>query len=279
LKLKGTDIWYIHILQGLILFFSLASFISLSFGKEMKDAERPAGQKSKLTPITLFLTGDVMTGRGIDQVLPHPLDPRLYEPYVKDADRYVVLAEEANGPIKRPVDWPYIWGVALGELGRLKPDVRIINLETSVTKSDEYWRGKGINYRMHPKNIPAIKAAGIDVAVLANNHVLDWGYAGLEETLETLRRAKISYAGAGLNLKAAEAPAIREVGGKGRVLVFSYGSGSSGVPPSWAASHKRPGVNLLNDLSGKTIDGIREKVNEVRRRADIVIVSLHWGSN
>ena len=245
----------------------------------MTDEEGPAGQKSKPTPVTLFLTGDVMTGRGIDQVLPHPGDPRLYEPYVRDAGRYVEIAEEANGPIKQPVDWSYIWGIALGELEQLKPDVRIINLETAVTKSDKYWQGKGINYRMHPKNIPAISVAGIDIAVLGNNHVLDWGYPGLEETLETLKRAKISHTGAGLNLKAAKAPAIREVSGKRRVIVFSYASGSSGVPPSWAASDKRPGVNLLNDLSGKTIDGIREKVNEVRRRGDIVLVSLHWGGN
>lgn len=279
LFIRVTAMWYIHILQALILFFSLVSFTALSLGKEMTDAERPTGQKSKLSPITLFLTGDVMTGRGIDQVLPHPNDPRIYEPYVRDAGRYVEIAEKAMGPIKRPVDWPYIWGIALDELGRLKPDVRIINLETAVTKSDEYWRGKGINYRMHPKNIPAITVAGINVAVLGNNHVLDWGYSGLEETLETLKRAKISHTGAGLNLEAAQAPAILEVSGKGRVLVFSYASGSSGVPPSWAASDKRPGVNLLNDLSGKTIDGIRGKVNEVRRRGDIVVASLHWGGN
>ena len=52
-------------------------------------------------PISLFLSGDVMTGRGIDQVLPHPGNPRLFEPYVKDARDYVVIAEQENGLIPK----------------------------------------------------------------------------------------------------------------------------------------------------------------------------------
>ena len=149
--------------------------------------------------LTLFMCGDVMTGRGIDQVLPHPGDPVLYEPYMRSAAGYVELAEKANGPIPKPADFSYIWGDALAEWERVSPDVRIINLETSVTASGEYWRGKGINYRMHPKNISCITAAKIDCCSLANNHVLDWGYAGLAETLETLDKAKVERAGAGRN--------------------------------------------------------------------------------
>ena len=52
----------------------------------------------------LFLCGDVMTARGIDQVLPHPSDPVLHEGYVDSALGYVRLAEERNGPIPRPAD-------------------------------------------------------------------------------------------------------------------------------------------------------------------------------
>ena len=66
--------------------------------------------------MTLFLCGDVMTGRGIDQVLPHPGNPQIYEPYMTSAKGYVRLAEEANGPIPKPVDFGYIWGDALAEL-------------------------------------------------------------------------------------------------------------------------------------------------------------------
>ena len=229
--------------------------------------------------ITLFLCGDVMTGRGIDQVLPYPSDPQLYEPYVSSAESYVELAEGVNGPITRPVNFSYIWGDALKEFERVAPDVRIINLETSVTTSNDFVRGKDINYRMHPKNIPCITAANIDCCVLANNHVMDWGYDGLAETLKTLRDAKLKMAGAGQNLEQAEAPAVMEIAGKGRVVVFSFGMGSSGIPWNWAAHANSSGVNLLPDLSNKTIDRIRKAVEAVKREGDIVVASIHWGSN
>lgn len=63
--------------------------------------------------ITLFFCGDVMTGRGIDQVLPHPGKPWIYESFMKSAESYVKLAEDVNGPVPKPVDFAYIWGDAL----------------------------------------------------------------------------------------------------------------------------------------------------------------------
>jgi poly-gamma-glutamate synthesis protein (capsule biosynthesis protein) len=66
--------------------------------------------------ITLFLCGDVMTGRGIGPVLPHPGNPILYEGYMKSARGYVELPEEANGPIPKRVTFSYIRGDALAEL-------------------------------------------------------------------------------------------------------------------------------------------------------------------
>lgn len=229
--------------------------------------------------ITLFMCGDVMTGRGIDQVLPHPSNPLIHEPYVGKATRYVELAERAYGPIPKPVSFSYPWGDALEELKRVNPDLRMINLETSLTTSDDYWRGKGIHYRMHPKNAPCLTAAKIDYCSLANNHVLDWGYGGLAETLETLKRVNIDTAGAGQSLPEAERPAALKVEGKGRVIVFSYGLQSSGIPSSWAASKNRPGVNLLRSLSDPTIQHIKEQINAVKQQRDIVVVSIHWGSN
>ena len=230
-------------------------------------------------PIVLFLCGDVMTGRGIDQILPHPGAPHIFESYVRDARLYVDLAEKVNGPIRKPVDYSYIWGDALDELEQTAPDVRIINLETSITTNEGYWAGKGIQYRMHPKNIPCISAAKIDCCVLANNHVLDWDYAGLQETLESLSNTDVKSAGAGRNLQEAQAPAVLDVAGKGRVLVFAYGSPSSGVPLDWGAAKDRPGVHLLPDLSKKTAGRIREQVAAVKRSGDVVVASIHWGGN
>lgn len=219
-----------------------------------------------------------MTGRGIDQVLPHPGNPQLHEPYLKSAAGYVEIAEKVNGPIPKPVDFSYIWGDALAELARAKPDVRIINLETSVTQSDAA-ENKGINYRMHPRNIPCISAAQIDCCVLANNHVLDWGYAGLAETLETLQTARIKAAGAGRNLHEAAAPAVLAVPAKGRVLVFAFGSETSGIPRIWGAAADQPGVSLLQDFSEETVWNIGDSVRQAKLPGDIAVASIHWGSN
>ncbi len=229
--------------------------------------------------VTLFLGGDVMLGRGIDQILPHPSDPRIHESYLKSALGYVELAEARHGPLPRPADFAYVWGDALAELERMRPDVRIINLETAVTTSDDYWPGKGINYRMHPANVPCLRAAAIDCCVLANNHVLDWGYGGLVETLETLTRAGIKTAGAGRTEAEAAAPAVMEVPGKGAVAVFAFGLESSGVPPEWGATPDRPGVNFLPDLSERAVRRVARQVEAVARPGTIVVASLHWGGN
>lgn len=227
---------------------------------------------------TLFLCGDAMTGRGVDQVLPHPSDPVIHESYMRSARGYVELAERANGPIPAPVGYSYVWGDALVELERRSPDLRIVNLETAVTRSDD-WAAKGINYRMHPENVPCLTAAGIDCAVLANNHVLDWGLAGLAETLETLHRAGLATAGAGASLAEAEAPAVLPVPGSGRVLVFAFGTPTSGIPRDWAAGSGRAGVSRLADLSARTVDRIAGRVRAAKRPGDVAVVSIHWGGN
>jgi poly-gamma-glutamate capsule biosynthesis protein CapA/YwtB (metallophosphatase superfamily) len=229
-------------------------------------------------PVTLFLCGDVMTGRGVDQILPHPGEPVLHEPIVGDARHYVALAEAANGPIARPVDFAYVWGDALAELARAAPDARIINLETSVTRSDD-WEAKGINYRMHPANVACLTAARIDVCALANNHVLDYGRAGLLETLETLRRAGLRTAGAGHDLEEAWRPAVVELDRGGRVVVLAFGTQTSGIPAGWAAARDRPGVALLGDVSDATAAEVAARVRVVRRPRDVVVASIHWGSN
>jgi poly-gamma-glutamate synthesis protein (capsule biosynthesis protein) len=168
----------------------------------------------------IFLCGDVMVGRGIDQALPHPCDPAIHESYLHSAIDYLRLAERANGPLTLPLDPSYIWGAALEELDRVRPDARIVNLETSITRSEDFLP-KGINYRGSPENARCLAAAGIDCCTLANNHVLDWGRAGLVDTLATLDALGIRHAGAGRDDAAAARPAVVSFGADNRRLVFS----------------------------------------------------------
>jgi poly-gamma-glutamate synthesis protein (capsule biosynthesis protein) len=188
------------------------------------------------------------------------------------------LAEEANGPIPRPLDLAYVWGAALEQLKRFGPDARIINLETSITCSEAY-EPKGINYRMSPENAGCLAAAGIDCCVLGNNHVLDWGREGLLDTLATLRHLHIKAAGAGCDLAQASAPAILEFPGRERLLVFSFAFPTSGTPRRWGARPDAAGVNLLPNLSEASVTAVVQQVGAAARPGDIVIVSIHWGPN
>ena len=186
------------------------------------------------------------------------------------------LAERVNGAIPRPVEFDYIWGDALVELDPCRRRSAHHQSRDERHSSEDYWRDKEIHYRMHPRNINCITAAGIECCCLANNHVLDWGYDGLAETLRTLDAAGIAHTGAGRDAVEAAAPAVLEVPGKGRVLVFSYASPTSGVPWKWAATARRPGVNFLDDTSKKTARHIGREMRGFNRPCDVIVASIHW---
>jgi poly-gamma-glutamate synthesis protein (capsule biosynthesis protein) len=229
--------------------------------------------------VTLFLCGDVMLGRGVDQILPHPGDPGLREGDVSDARSYVGLAERVSGPIPQPASFSWPWGDALDVLDSVAPDVRVINLETSVTRSADFMPGKALHYRMSPGNLPSLVVARPDACALANNHVLDLGRTGLRETLGTLAGAGLRAVGAGRDAAEARQPAAIPVPGGCRVVVFSCGAASSGIPSSWAATATGPGIDFLPSLSDSVADGLVTRVRQLKRPGDVVVVSVHWGSN
>jgi poly-gamma-glutamate synthesis protein (capsule biosynthesis protein) len=115
--------------------------------------------------------------------------------------------------------------------------------------------------------------------VLANNHVLDYGIAGLLETLESLRRCGITASGAGQSAAAAAAPAVLNLAGGGRVLVFAFGAPDCGIPPHWAARPRMPGINLLDDLGERSVLRLAELVTSTKLPNDLAILSIHWGGN
>jgi len=192
---------------------------------------------------------------------------------------YVKLAERASGLISRPAEFNYIWGDALEIFRTEQPQAKVINLETTITRSDTHWRSKDVHYKMSPENIGCLTSAGIDCCVLANNHMLDWGIPGLLDTLQALDQAEIKHAGAGSNLQEAQAPAILETGEGGRVILFSLGSTSSGIPAEWSAQTNRPGLHMIETQPDDPVRFLAKEIGAFKRRGDIVIVSIHWGSN
>lgn len=241
-------------------------------------SEQIVGQSKDLKSVKLFLGGDVMLGRGIDQAFPSSADPKLYEPYVKDARTYIDLAEKKNGPLSLPIDARYLWGDALKIWQRERPDLKLVNLETSITTSKEPWPGKAIHYKMHPSNIESLKVPDINYCSLANNHVLDWGRIGLKETLNTLEDQAIGYSGAGQNSVQAAAPAVYQLKGL-RILIFSYGFHNSGVPAEWAAKSDRPGILYLPSMGEESLRKIQENINKHSEPGDLIVLSVHWGGN
>jgi poly-gamma-glutamate synthesis protein (capsule biosynthesis protein) len=132
---------------------------------------------------------------------------------------------------------------------------------------------------MHPQNIGCLSAGRISVCCLANNHVLDWGYDGLSQTVETLDAAGIAHSGAGNDAEEAMQPAVLETAAKGRLLLFSFGSTSSGISQEWKATDISPGVNLLDDFSEATAARVCDEMLAHQQRGDLILASIHWGSN
>lgn len=151
--------------------------------------------------------------------------------------------------------------------GQSLPVLSIANLECSLTTRGEPL-DKGYLIRAHPMWARSLVAGGIDLVSLANNHALDFGPAGLEETIETLGALGIEVVGAGASSEAAHRPAFLNLGGV-RVAFLGYAAarwdGSVDVPATDRLAWSRPG-------------DIRADVEAVRDQADVVVVLLHAGT-
>ncbi|GAA2602987.1 hypothetical protein GCM10010399_37240 [Dactylosporangium fulvum] len=148
-------------------------------------------------------------------------------------------------------------------------DLTIVNLETAITSRGEP-EPKTYHFRTTPAAIDALKAAGIDAVSIANNHTLDYGRAGLLDTLDALSAASYPAFGAGRNADQAYAPWITTVRGV-RIAVLGF-SQVNELASSWAPGPDRPGVAMAFDTTRAVA-----AVTAARRQADLVIVFNHWG--
>ena len=160
-----------------------------------------------------------------------------------------------------------------GEAGEVREylegaDLALANFENPVVE-DAIWHPDEPTFTGDLRLLPILNRAGIDGVTLANNHILDAGVPGLEETLGHLENAGISHAGAGMDLSAAREPMIFDVGGT-RVGVLSY----QNVPSyEWAwATENFPGTAPLQE------NVMREDIRRLRPAVDLVVVMPHWGA-
>jgi poly-gamma-glutamate capsule biosynthesis protein CapA/YwtB (metallophosphatase superfamily) len=136
----------------------------------------------------MSVAGDTMLGRLVDL-----LQPAHVAPDTEEEALYVKRLRDIYPDLKR-VDSSYPFGNLL-PIFQNESDVNIINLETAITTHATKWPHKAFNYRMHPMNVTILQNAKIDYCSLANNHILDYGVTGLWDTMRSLARAGISYAG------------------------------------------------------------------------------------
>ena len=147
-------------------------------------------------------------------------------------------------------------------------DVVFGNLEGPLTDAGEPERDKRYVFRSPPAQVaPALAAAGFNVVSLANNHAMDYGVEGLQQTLLALSAAGIEHAGAGMNLEQARQPAfIRTADYSVAVLAYSLT-----FPESFWARADRAGTAFGHEHH------VRADVRAALEKADIVVVSFHWG--
>ena len=190
--------------------------------------------------LRIGFTGDVMIGRTVDPV----------------------ISREG---------YSYVWGDVLPILRAT--DVNVINLETTLTNSTRKVP-KVFNFKAAPDKIKTLTEAGIKLANLANNHILDYSEQGLEETLHALQAAGIQYAGAGMDAEQASRPAFLDI--KGFRLGFI---GLTDNEPGWKAGAGKSGINYINVSDKGQRTKALESISQTGKDADLVIVSIHWGPN
>ena len=153
----------------------------------------------------------------------------------------------------------------------LRPaDFAAVNLETAITSGGAP-QPKTYHFRAPAAAFTALRDAGIDLVTMANNHVLDYGPAGLAGTLAAARAARFPSVGIGASAAAAWAPYLTTI--KGTTIAIIGVSQVAELASSWVATATRPGEANAIDL-GRTLAAVRS----ARRLASVVIVFMHWGT-
>lgn len=149
-------------------------------------------------------------------------------------------------------------------------DLTVVNLETAVTSGGKP-QPKYYHFRTRPAAFTALRDAGVDIANMANNHVLDYGRTGLADTLAAAKRAHFPVLGIGSNAAAAWSPYVVTVGGI--KIAFLGVSQVAELASSWVARTSQSGEANAIDLR-RTLAAVRA----AKQIADVVIVIMHWGT-
>ncbi|NOX88077.1 MAG: CapA family protein [Calditrichaeota bacterium] len=175
----------------------------------------------------------------------------------------VTFANHFLNHVKKKYDFPF----ALIPWFK-QADISVINLEDPLTNATEPAE-KPYVFKAPPYYIEILKRGGVDLVSLANNHIYDYGEAGLLETIELLEHAGIKYIGAGRNIKQARKPAVFDISGVKFGFLAYYGLK--------AHSESHPATETQAGTALRKLKYIREDVKKLRKKVDFVTVVFHWG--
>jgi poly-gamma-glutamate synthesis protein (capsule biosynthesis protein) len=215
-------------------------------------ATTPRGPRGSGQPVTFAFAGDVMfpevqdTEPGAVSTGP-PLKEQL------EADPNGVLAPIA----------PVLSGA----------DLTVVNLETAITDRGEPVEGKKYHFRSPATAFDALRAAGVDVVNMANNHALDYGPVGMQDTFDAIAASKLAVIGIGRNADEAYRPYRTTVKGQRIAVVSAVEWVEPGLVDAWTATDTQPGHAFSIDRTR-----LLNAVQAVRPEVDTVVVFMHWGT-
>ncbi|MET7299692.1 CapA family protein [Embleya sp. NPDC005575] len=161
---------------------------------------------------------------------------------------------------------------ALGPIGKTleAADLAMVNLESAITERGTP-ENKTYHFRAPAKALTELKAVGIDAVSMANNHAVDYGKVGLEDSVAAVQNPPIGVAGIGKDAAQAYRPVIREA--KGVKVAFLAASQVQDITNQlYQAGPNKPGI-----ATALQTDRLVQAVRDAKKQADVVIVYMHWG--
>ncbi len=162
---------------------------------------------------------------------------------------------------------------ALGPIATIlgQADLAMVNLETAVTTRGTA-QNKQFTFRASPTAFKALSAAGVDVATMANNHGMDFGPVGLADSMKAAAAAGFPVVGIGRDADQAFSPYVAKANGQRIAVIGATQVLDDNLAAAWTAGEGKPGL-----ASAYQVDRLLAAVRAARRKADTVVVDLHWG--
>lgn len=214
-----------------------------------------------LLPLILFLVNSCSEQSELQKLLTHKPEDSISLIAVGD----IMLGGTAEEILNRE-DYDYPFKYVKKQLS--EADIVIGNLEGPITSNCENPVAKEYTFRSPADKVaPALKKAGFNILNLANNHILDYGEEGMQDTINALHQQGIASVGVGINLEQARAGTIMKTP-HGDIGFLSY---SLTFPEAFWATKNKPGTAFGHEQQ------IRDDLQRLKKQTGLVIVSFHWG--